>query len=54
MWDWIKPLLAALLDFVDRKAKEPRTLNDANTPQTIRGRWTAYLRDRLRDKDGSP
>ena len=55
MWDWLKPLLEALLAFLDKKASAPRTIEDANTPQTIRDRWAAALRERLRhlpDKDG--
>jgi len=53
MWGWLKPLLEALLAFLERKASAPRTIEDANTPQTIRDRWTASLRERLRDKNGS-
>jgi hypothetical protein len=52
MWDWLKPLLEALLAFLDKKASAPRTIEDANTPQSIRDRWAASLRERLRDKDG--
>lgn len=54
MWGWLKPLLEVLLGFLEKKAKEPSTIQDANTPQTIRDRWADYLRDKLRDKNGSP
>lgn len=56
MWGWLKPLIEALLAFLERKASAPRTIEDANTPQTIRDRWAAYLRERLRpvpNKDSS-
>jgi hypothetical protein len=56
MWKQIvEGFLQALLAFLDKKASAPRTIEDANTPQTIRDRWAAYLRERLRalsDKDG--
>jgi len=55
-WGWLKPLLEALLAFLEKKASAPRTIVDANTPKTIRDRWADYLRERLRpvpDKDGS-
>lgn len=52
MWGWLKPLIEALLAFLERKAAAPRTMTDANTPLPLRDRWTAYLRDKLRDKDG--
>jgi hypothetical protein len=54
MWGWLKPLLDALLQFFERQAAKPRTLEDANTPEPIRRSWAAYLRDKLRDKDGGP
>jgi hypothetical protein len=53
MWGWVKPLLEALLAFLEKKASTPRTITDANTPQSIRDRWAASLRERLRDKGGS-
>ncbi len=53
MWGWLKPVLDALLSFLERRAEKPRTLEDANTPQALRDRWNSYLRDRLRDKGGS-
>lgn len=52
MWGWLKPLLDALFEFLEREANKPRTLQDANTPQSIRDAWRNYLRERLRDKDG--
>jgi len=54
MWGWLKPLLDALLQFFERRAEKPRTLTDANTPDPVRQSWTAYLRDKLRDKGGGP
>jgi len=53
MWGWLKPLFEVLLQFLERKAAEPKTLQDANTPQALRDRWSAYLRERLRDKPGN-
>jgi hypothetical protein len=52
MWGWLKPLIEALLAFLERKASAPKTMQDANTPKSIRERWAAALRERLRDKDG--
>jgi len=52
-WGWIKPLLEALLAFLEKKASAPQTIVDANTPPSIRDRWAASLRERLRDKGGS-
>jgi hypothetical protein len=52
MWGWLKPFLDALIAWLERLAAKPRTLDDVNTPETIRARWAAYLRDKLRDKDG--
>ena len=52
MWGWIKPLVEALLAFLDGKSKEPSTIQDANTPKTIRDRWNAYIVERMRDKGG--
>lgn len=54
MWGWIKPLLEALLAFLEKKASAPKTIEDANTPQSIRDRWATSLRERLRDKDSGP
>ncbi len=54
MWGWLKPLLDALLAFLEKRASTPNTITDANTPKSIRDRWAAYLRERLRDKDGDP
>lgn len=51
-WGWLKPLLEALLAFLEKKASTPQTIVDANTPQSIRDRWAASLRERLRDKGG--
>lgn len=51
-WGWIKPLLEALLAFLEKKASTPQTITDVNTPQTIRDRWANSLRERLRDKGG--
>lgn len=53
MWGWVKPLLEALLAFLEKKASAPKTITDVNTPHTIRDRWAAYLRERLRDKSGN-
>lgn len=53
MWGWLRPLLDALLAWLERRAEKPRTIADAKTPDSIRERWAAYLRERLRDKDGS-
>jgi hypothetical protein len=52
MWGWVKPLLEVLLAFLEKRASAPKTLEDANTPSSIRDRWTAYLRDKLRNKGG--
>ena len=49
-WGWLKPLLEALLAFLEKKASTPRTIIDANTPPSIRDRWAASLRERLRNK----
>tara|TARA_R110000868_G_scaffold388271_1_gene657081 strand:+ start:333 stop:518 length:186 start_codon:yes stop_codon:yes gene_type:complete len=57
MWGWIKPLIEALLTFLEKKASAPRTIEDANTPKVIRDRWASYLRKRLHpvsDKDSGP
>ena len=54
MWGWLKPLLEALLAFLERKTSMPKTIEDANTPQSIRDRWAASLRERLRGKDSGP
>jgi hypothetical protein len=53
MWGWLKPLLDALLAFLEKRANTPKTITDANTPQSIRDRWASSLRERLRDKGGS-
>ena len=52
MWGWLQPLLDWLARLIERKAREPRTLEDANTPENIRRRWADSLAARLRDKDG--
>jgi hypothetical protein len=52
MWGWLRPLLDALIAWLERRAERPRTLDDANTPHDLRSRWADYLRDKLRDKDG--
>jgi len=52
MWGWLKPLLEAIMEWLERQTAKPRTLEDANTPESIRARWAAWLRDKLRDTDG--
>lgn len=47
MWGWIEPLLAAILSYLDKKAAEPKTLEDVKTPQNIRDKFRAAIRDRL-------
>lgn len=53
MWAALADILVKFaLAFLEYHAAHPDTLTDAKTPETIRARWAAYLRDRLRDKDG--
>lgn len=52
MWGWVKPFLEWLASYLERRARESRTIADAKTPDTIRSRWDTWLRERLRDKDG--
>lgn len=52
MWAWLRPVLLALLDWLEAYARKPRQLEDANTPPGVRARWAAWLRDRLRDQNG--
>ena len=52
MWGQvIYGLLKALLEYLDKKLKEPSNLQDANTPEPLRRQWHNYLTDKLRDKD---
>lgn len=44
--------LKALLEYFDKKLKEPTTLQNAQTPINIRRQWHDYLSDKLRDKNG--
>jgi hypothetical protein len=48
VWGWLKPVLDWLASWLEAKARQPDTLEDANTPPDLRRRWAAYLRDRLR------
>jgi hypothetical protein len=50
--NWLRQLILALLEFFSAEARKPRTLEDANTPDSIRRRWADALRDKLRDKNG--
>ena len=52
MWGWIRPLLDWLTALVERRLNQPHTLSDVKTPADIRRRWTAVLRDKLRNKGG--
>jgi hypothetical protein len=52
MWGWLKPILDSLIEWLERKAKEPRTIENAKTPETIRSSWAAYLADKLRQQSG--
>lgn len=52
MWGWIEPVLKVLLAWLEGKAKEPSAMWDVETPLTIRERWAANLRNKLRDKNG--
>jgi hypothetical protein len=47
-WGWLKPLLEVLLDWLEKRASKTSEMTDANTPKTIRARWSAHLRERLR------
>lgn len=43
--------LKALLEYFDKRLKEPYTLQDANTPKPIMRGWHDYLSDKLRNKN---
>ena len=45
--------LKALLEYFDKKLKEPNTLQNANTPIALRRQWHNYLSAKLRDKNPS-
>jgi len=51
MWGWLKPVLDWLTALIERKASQPKTIEDANTPENIRRRWNDSLAERLRDKN---
>ena len=51
MWGWVKPLLEALLDWLEKQSNKPQPMEDVKTPKPLRDRWAAYLRDKLRDKN---
>jgi hypothetical protein len=54
MWaNIVYGFLKALLEYFDKKLKEPSTIQNANTPEPIRRQWHNYLTDKLRNKDNS-
>jgi len=54
MWaSLVYGFLKALLEYFDKKLKEPNTLQDANTPIALRRQWHNYLFNKLRDKHDS-
>ena len=48
----IKAVLEVLVNFLERQAAKPKPIEDANTPQTVRDRWAAYLRRKLQKPGG--
>jgi hypothetical protein len=49
---WLTAIFKAVLEWLAADFRRPRTLEDANTPDDLRRRWAAALRERLRDKNG--
>lgn len=45
--------LKALLEYLDKTLKEPSTIQNANTPESIRRQWHEYITSKLRDKNNS-
>ena len=53
MWQGIVyGFLKALLEYFDKKLKEPSTLQNENTPISIRRQWHGWLIDQLHNKNG--
>ncbi len=50
--NWLEQIVTALLKFLRDLAREPNTLDNAQTPPEVRRGWDAWIRGRLRDKGG--
>lgn len=50
--NFIAALAVALIELAIKLGAQPKTMEDAKTPDNIRAAWADYLRERLRDKDG--
>jgi hypothetical protein len=50
--NWLEQIITALLKFLRDLAREPNTLDNAQTPPEVRRGWDAWIRGRLRDKGG--
>ena len=48
----VEQIVTALLKFLRDLAREPNTLDNAQTPPDVRRRWDAWVRGRLLDKGG--
>ena len=47
--NWLEQIITAILKFLNARANEPKTLDNAQTPQPVRSRWDAWVLDRLRE-----
>lgn len=53
IWKLVKWVAGFLLPFLIKRAEQPSTIKDEQTPANIKSGWDNYISNELRDKDGS-
>lgn len=52
-WGWLTAILDSVFNWGQKQAEKPKQTTDAKTPSPIKRNWARYLRDKLRNKNGS-